>query len=95
MIVFAVTRGRARSRAFYMDEFEGAEWTELRVVRAPEFDKYWSSDHLDKAYMDWYDAEDRIALVKAGWSCMEPIPEDCTRCPAAEWCSEYQMEAQG
>ena len=74
-----------------MDEFEGAEFIDLSARRAPKLDKYYKG----VTEMDWYDNEDRIAMVReAGFHCdMSECGIDdcfCRTCVANEWCSEYQ-----
>ena len=90
-VVFAETRGKAHQLALRTDCCEDSEWNNIRVTRLKEMDKMWRPG---KREMDWEDPEDRIALVKeCGWSCCDDyldVEEDCTRCPAAEWCDKYQ-----
>lgn len=89
-VVFAETRGKAHSIALNTDCCEDAEWCDVRVTRIPEMDKIWKPN---KTEMDWYDADDRIALVKeCGWYCNHDYldREDCLSCPASEWCEDYQ-----
>ena len=88
-VVFADTRGKAHVLALRTDCCEDAEWTDVRVTRLPEMDKMWKPGKWE---MNWYDAEDRTALVKeCGWYCSETNGrEDCLICPAAEWCDDYQ-----
>lgn len=87
-IVFAETRGKAHQLAMGTDTCEGAEWNDVRVVRAKAFDEYYTEG---KHEMDWDNKEDRIVLVKHGWSCLEPDwTYDCKFCAAQEWCGTYQ-----
>lgn len=90
-VVFADTRGKAHVLALRTDCCENAEWNDVRVTRLPEMDKMWKPGKWE---MNWYDSEDRIALVKeCGWSCCEDYLDrerDCPVCPAAEWCDSYQ-----
>ena len=87
-VVFAETRGKAHQLALDTDCCENAEWNDVRVTRLPEIDKYYEPG---KKEMDWYNAEDRVALVKeCGWYCLDTNGrEDCETCPAAEWCDDY------
>lgn len=89
-IVFAETRGQAHTLAMSTDACEGAEWIDVRVIRAPA---------LDGAYrglweMDWFNAEDRVALVRdANFVCsyeMDYADCDCDQCPATEFCNRYE-----
>ena len=40
IVVWAETRGKAKSNALYNDVFDGCEYTELRTERVKDFDKY-------------------------------------------------------
>lgn len=86
-VVFAETRGKAHALARSTDCCEDSEWNDIHVRRFPEMDKMWKPGKWE---MDWYDPEDRTALVKCGWSCLEPEYEDCEHCPAKEWCCQYE-----
>lgn len=88
-VVFAETRGKAHALALNTDCCEDAEWNDVRVTRLPAMDKMYKG----RKEMDWCNAEDRIALVKeCGWSCSyETLDRDeCSYCPAAEFCDSYQ-----
>lgn len=89
-VVFADSRGKAKAAAQYTDVCEDLEFTEIRAVRKPALDKYYRGQRE----MDWYNAEDRIALVKDGnFSCSYEIPNydlHCEICPAKKWCDRYQ-----
>ena len=85
-VVFAETRGKAHELALHTDCCEDAEWNDVRVTRIPAMDKMYRG----KDEMDWYEPEDRIALVKEGWYCLDCDIEYCEKCPAAEWCGHYQ-----
>ena len=89
-VVFAETRGKAHALALNTDCCEDAEWNDVRVTRIPAMDKHYRG----KWEMDWYNTEDRIALVKeCGWFCNGEYLDrerDCPECPAAEWCGDYQ-----
>ena len=89
-IVFAETRGKARSMALSLDGFEDAEFTDVEARRAPYADKYYKDV---RAYLDWDIPEDRIALVKdcdvvCDYDYWER--EDCDTCPAKEYCDRCQ-----
>ena len=85
-IVFAETRGRARAMALHTECCEDSDWLDIDVYRRPALDKYYVDG---KRELDWFVAEDRIALVKDGgfycdidyWEI-----EDCENCPAREYC---------
>ena len=89
-VVFAETRGKARSLAMGCDGFEEAKFTEIEVNREPQIDKYFKDG---KWHMDWFDCKDRIALVKElGFYCgREYIALGlCEECPANEYCDQYK-----
>ena len=90
-VVFAETSGKAKAIAITTDAFNDYEFTEISARRVPKLDKYYRG--LDE--MDWFDDADRIALVRdAGYSCDQECweGEDCTRCPAKQWCERWQIE---
>ena len=88
VVVFAETRGQARALLLHSDEFEGFDYIEIPVRRASLFDECYRGEWQ----MDWYDANDRIALCKAGWSCIDDAfyPEDCMVCPARDYCDKWE-----
>lgn len=86
-VVFAETRGKAHALAMHSDCCEGAEWKDVRVTRLPVMDAMCK----DRTEMDWYDPDDRIALVKeCNWECAEPEDDECLVCPANAWCGHYE-----
>jgi len=89
-IVFAETRGRARSIAMTTDACDGVDFCNIEVRRQPQLDKYYKDG---KEEMDWYDDNDRIALVKeAGFTCQDIDFDLCEDCPAKEFCDLYLDE---
>ena len=89
-IVFAETRGQARSMALSLDGFEDEQFTDIEARRAPYADKYYKEG---RAYLDWDIPEDRIALVKdCCFVCDRDYweRENCDTCPAKEYCDRYQ-----
>ena len=90
-VVFAESRGQARKLALSTDTCEYLEFTRIQAVRIPQLDKYYRG----KSEMDWYNKEDRIAMVsEAGFSCGSLFDEmvlgNCTICCASEYCEAYQ-----
>lgn len=90
VIVFAETNGKAKALALGTDTFPSSDWdyTELSARRVPSLDKYYHGAWE----MDWYNDDDRLALVKeAGYQCDEDSfdPDDCERCVGKDWCSKY------
>lgn len=89
-IVFAETRGKARSVALSLDGFEDTQFTDVEVRRAPYADKYYKEG---KCYLDWDNPVERIALVKdCGFICDCDYLEweDCKNCSAKIYCDRYQ-----
>ena len=89
-IVFAETAGKARYIAkSYGMLGDDLEFRDIHVRRVPQLDKYYKGQHE----MDWYNDEDRIAMVReAGFTCGEDMfdPDECGRCPAVEYCDVYK-----
>lgn len=89
-IVFAETRGKAKYIAMSTEACEDADYIDIECNRAQNMDKHYTSG---KTEMDWFDPEDRIALVKdAGFSCdyADEDIDECSSCPAKDWCDMYQ-----
>ena len=60
-VVFAETRGKAKSIALRTDTFSEYNFCDLEVCRKPVIDKYYKDG---KTLMDWGNQKDRLALVK-------------------------------
>ncbi|MBR2388266.1 MAG: hypothetical protein IKB02_05805 [Clostridia bacterium] len=87
-VVFAETRGKARSMAMATDACEDVAFCDIEVRRVPSIDKYYKEG---KKEMDWYDDKDRLALVKeCSFRCEYMEIDLCEDCPAKEYCDEYQ-----
>ena len=87
-VVFAETRGKARSIAMSTDACEDADFCDIEVCRQPQMDKYYTEG---KKEMDWEIPNDRIALVKdCGFVCdYDAWMDYCNTCPAKEYCDRY------
>lgn len=88
-VVFAETRGKAKSLALSTETCEDASFCDIEVRREPQMDKYYKEG---KKEMDWCHPKDRIALVKeCGFRCDQECwnPEDCESCPAKKYCDAY------
>ena len=86
-VVFAETRGKARSLALETDCCEDARFCDIEASRMPQADKYYKEG---KKELDWKNQADRIALVKeCGFFCDYDY-EDCAVCHAKEYCDRYQ-----
>ena len=89
-VVFAETRGKAKSMALNTECCEDADFCDIEVHREPQMDKYYIDG---KTEMDWLNPKDRIALVKeCGFICHRDYfePEDCESCSAREHCDQYK-----
>lgn len=87
-VVFAETRGKAKSIALQTDTFSECDFCDLEVHREPVIDKYYKDG---KTRMDWDNQKDRLALVKeCGFSCVdECFGEFCKDCLSKEYCDRY------
>lgn len=87
-VVFAETRGKARSIAKDADVCEDANFCDIEVRRAPQMDKYYKEG---KKEMNWLDMKDRIALVKeCGFRCDCIDLSVCNYCPAKKYCDAWK-----
>ena len=93
-VVFADTRGKAKSYLKDMDAFDNMDtfawfdFCELRPSRAKSLDYL---NYPDGYVMNWFKDEDRIAMVRhLGVKCDDAYREDCEVCCAKEWCSKYE-----
>lgn len=89
-IVFAETRGKARTVAMHTAIGEDVGFLELDVHRAPQFDSCYRGHHE----MDWKDPKDRLTLVKAGWYCSGDFECDSKNCCAKDYCLRYEREEE-
>ncbi len=88
-VVFAETRGKAKSMALATDCCEYAKFCDIEIRREKELDKYYRCGKIE---MDWENPADRIALVKECGFCCDPDYfdwEDCSACSAKEYCDYY------
>lgn len=87
-VVFAETRGKARSLALHIECCEDVPFTDIEVHRMKPADKYYKEG---KRQLDWEIAKDRIALVKdCGFVCdYDSDLEDCKICSVKEYCDRY------
>ena len=87
-VIFAETRGKAKSIALQTDTFSECDFCDLEVCRARNIDKYYTNG---KRRMDWNNQKDRLALVKEyGFSCIdECFGEFCEDCLSKEYCDRY------
>lgn len=85
-VVFAESRSKAMLLAMGTDACEDAEYIRIRATRVPDLD----GEYRGHFEMDWYDEQDRIAMVSHGWYCLEPDRDDCAKCWCNEECEDYQ-----
>lgn len=88
-VVFAETRGKAKSAALHTEACEDADFVNIEVRRLKEADKYHKPG---KKELDWLNAADRIAMVKdCGFTCDSEAHcwENCVDCPAKEFCDYF------
>ena len=89
-VVFAETRGQARSIAMTTDCCEDAQFCDIEVYRAKVMDKYYKPGKVE---LEWRDPKDRLALVKElGFYCDPEYLDwsDCKTCSAKKYCDYYQ-----
>lgn len=86
-VVFAENASKAKAIAFHSEACEDADYINIRIHRFPEMDKHYRGI----SEVDWYNTEDRRALVALGWYCLEPESWECESCPAKDIC-EYRAE---
>lgn len=84
-VVFAETAQTAKRVAMSTDCCEDSEYIDIRVQRLPEMDGH----DRGRSEIDWYDMEDRKALVALGWACLDTSFE-CESCPCRPDCSHWQ-----
>ena len=88
-VVFAETRGKAKSLALHTDCCEDAQFCDIELTRMPQVDKYYKEG---KKELDWLNPNDRLVLVKeCGFYCDYDAfkAEDCTKCSAIAFCERY------
>lgn len=83
-VVFAENCREAKKIAFETECCEDAQYIDVRVQRFPQADKLYRG----LREIDWYDMNERKALVELGWSCFEPSFE-CETCDAKSICSHW------
>lgn len=89
-VVFAETRGKARALARCTDACEDADFCDIEVRRKPQLDKYYKKG---KKEMDWYNFDDRLALVRDAYFVCDYDywdVEECEVCSANKYCGRYQ-----
>lgn len=88
-VVFAETRGKAKSTALGTDACCGADFIDIEVRRCSKLDKYYVDG---KQEMYWDIPKDRLALIKeCGFVCNPDYrePRLCEDCSGKEYCDTY------
>lgn len=86
-VVFAESANKARYLALSTAVCEDSEYRDVSAHRESTLDKYYKKD---KKEMEWSDSDDRLAMVKAGWHCLD-YECDNENCPAKKWCGKFDM----
>lgn len=87
-IIFAETRGKAKSLALGTECLENADFCNVEAYRVPQMDKYYKEG---KTEMDWLDPKDRVAMVKeCDLTCEYIDLNECKTCAAREICSQWE-----
>lgn len=93
-VVFAESAGEARYIAIKSDTLgDDLEFKDVYVRRIPALDGYYKG----KKEMDWYDPDDRLAMVKiAGYMCDEDgfDPDECKKCSSKDYCGKWEEYRQ-
>ena len=87
-VVFAETRGKAKTAGMHSDQFEDVEYTDIRVRRCKELDDAYNGN----IELDWENDNDRIRMVRdGGFVCSEDYACDfCNECSANIYCGRYE-----
>lgn len=91
-VVFAETRGKAKSEALKTDCCGDAAFCDIEASRIPQADKYYKNG---KRELEWSNPEDRLALVKeCDFTCDYDTYAlgECDICSAKEFCYQYKSE---
>lgn len=89
-VVFAETRGKAKQICVLHEDLIGeVEFLDVEIRRLKKADKFYRGN----PYMDWYDTEEQLNMIKElGFACVYDSfdPDECKRCDAKEYCWRYQ-----
>ena len=91
VVVFAETAGQAKNlgRDFLDCDF----FVDVRVIRVKELDGAYSGH----CALDWYQPDDRRALVSVGWTCDPYLFDEanCSECNCTDICEAYKEAHNG
>ena len=87
-VVFAETRGKAKSIALHTDCCEDADFCDIEIRRLPHIDKYYKEGKIE---LDWLDQKDRVILFdECDFRCEYVEEYLCKDCPVKEHCEDYE-----
>lgn len=82
LLVWATTRGKAKSLAKHSAWFDGCDWTDILVNREPKAD---GLRDTPCAMSEEPTVEDQKLMRSLGWNEIEGSEETCLRCGLYEW----------
>lgn len=88
-VVFAETATKAKIAAMATQCCENAEYIDIRVNRIKKLDECYRG----LPEMDWYNDNDRLAMVREGWRCDE-TSDECQTCVAKDECGYWEEEEE-
>jgi len=88
-VVFAETASEAKMIAMSTDCCEEAQYIDIRVNRVKKLDECYRGE----PEMDWYNDQDRLAMILAGWRCDE-TSDDCENCIGRDECEHWEEEEE-
>ncbi len=87
-VVFAETRGKAKSAALHTDVCSDSRFMDIIATRCPEADKKYSPG---KREMNWNNPKDRLFLInKCGFYCLDASKDYCGPCAFKRRCRFYK-----
>jgi len=91
-VVFAETRGKARTYIQNMDYAPLYTFIEIDVRRFPEADKFYDGEIFE---MDWNNPVHRLFLIQHGWHCIDYHSiDDCRECVGCDICEYSRAEEE-
>ena len=95
LVIFAESAGKAKAYAAQDDRFCDYGFTGIRVNRCKSLDQFYKG----RPEMDWFDMDDRIAMVRyADFRCSTELSDyecHCEICTARKWCGRYDLMMEG
>jgi hypothetical protein len=88
-VVFAETVVEAKGLAMRSEACEDSDFMDIRVRRFQEMD----GKDRGRDEIDWYDQEDRKALVALGWACYDTNWE-CDTCTEKPNCRHWEEDEE-